>query len=193
MDKVCATCTTSCAVDQDRCPHCGDTEFLTALEYEELTDVSKISVHGGLTSQATGAGFSEDPDDERAAGTRVADNTGEPAQTDAVRPDQDPTQEPGHEATREGDPELTGEDQRELDDETDGTGEALPPAETDDTGTYTGDEQLSDAGRYADWNKTDLIGEAERRDPPVPTAGTKADILQRLLEDDARRENEPGA
>lgn len=188
MDKVCATCTTSCAVDQDRCPHCGGTELLTALEYEELTDVGKISVHGGLTSQATGAGFSEDPDDERAAGTRVADNTGEPAQTDAVRPDQDPTQEPGHEATREGDPELADEDQRELDDETDGTGEHLPDAEEN-----AGEEMLSDPGIYRDWNKTDLIGEAERRDPPVSTAGTKADILQRLLEDDARRGNEQGA
>lgn len=172
MERVCKSCTTRYAMDRDRCPHCGGTAFWDSFEYEEQ-NMGKITVHGGLTDQGTGAGFSGDPDDERAAGTRVPENSDDPAQVDGL-----PVDEDGHTLTADGEQRLDG----------DGTGEELPPADVDPD-----EEKTSEPGRYADWTKTDLIGEAERREPPVSTAGTKADIIERLLADDIQREQEPGA
>lgn len=156
MHWVCKECTTQYAVDAPQCPHCGATEHWDSFEYEELM-MGKITKHGGLTDQATGAGFSDDPDDERPAGTRVAENTGEPAQTDGPLDSGEPT---GSESDA---PE----------------GSALPPAEE-----HAGEELTADS--YDMFTKPDLIAEAERRDPPVDASGTKADIIARLREDDAR-------
>lgn len=174
MNWVCKSCTTFYAVDAPACPHCGGTEHWDSFEYEELM-MGKITNHGGLTDQATGAGFSGDPDDERAAGTRVPENSDDPAQVDGL-----PTDEDGNKLTADGEQELTVD--------RDGTGEEMPDADIDPD-----EEKTSEPGRYADWSKADLIGEAERRDPPVSTAGTKAEIIERLLTDDIRREQEPGA
>lgn len=205
MHQVCKRCTTQYAVDAPACPNCGHTEWWSPLEYEEMT-VGKISVPSGLTDQATGVGFSGDPDDERAAGNRVAERTSEEPQTagptgNQLLAAQDPDRREPDEDTDGGTPDDDAPEDRNMADEgerADDTahgyeGSALPPAEVDADGTDTGEEHLSDAGKYEGWNKTDLIGEAERRDPPVSTAGTKADITQRLLEDDQRREQESGA
>lgn len=210
MHKVCKECTTQYAVDADVCPNCGHDEWRTPLEHEEQ-NMGKISVPSGLTDQATGVGFSGDPDDERAAGNRVAERTSEEAQTagptgnqllaaqdpDRREPDGDEDTQENEGGTPDDDaPEarnMADEGEREAADDTQHgyEGSALPPVETDADGTDTGEERLSDAGKYADWSKQDLQDEASRRG--LSGAGTKADITQRLLEDDRSRESEPGA
>ena len=175
MERVCRFCTTRYAMDQERCPHCGGTKYWNSFEYDEELNMGKVTVHGGLTDQGTGAGFSGDPDDERAAGTRVPERSNDPAQVDGPTDQQLADQE---DAT-DGERELVAED--------DGTGQALPPADE-----HVGEEQTA-PGRYEGWSKGDLEGEARGRDPQVSTAGTKAEITERLLADDIRREQELGA
>lgn len=179
MNWVCKECTTEYAVDAPRCPHCGGTEHWDSFEYEEL-EMGKISKSGGLTDQVTGAGFSDDPDDERAAGTRVPENSNDPAQVEGL-----PVDDEGYTLTSDGERRLDDEgdgadtepeDRGDLPVERDGTGEEMPPAEADEDGTG---EEVPEPGRYGGWSKQDLQDEASRRG--LSGAGTKADITTRLL------------
>lgn len=195
MHKVCKRCTTQCAVDAARCPHCGHTEWWTPLEYEEM-QMAKVTRHGGLTDRATGVGFSDDPDDERAAGTKVGQRTGEEAQVDGPldEHDSDDPREPGESPHvpgaidgHEGHRTLAGWDEAERR-EHEG-GENAPGSESDapvPPGPEVG-EQDGEQLDYDSFTKGELIAEAEGRTPPVDASGTKAEIVARLRADDERQ------
>lgn len=176
MHWVCKSCATEYTVDAPRCPHCGSTEHWDSFEYEELM-MGKITNHGGLTDQVTGAGFSDDPDDTRPAGTRVGENTGEPAQTDGL-----PVDDEGH--------TLTADGEHVLEYEEDGTGEAMAPAED-----YPGTERTVDSyDDKAAWAYADLQAEAKSRDSGIATNVSRDDLVAALRADDATRaSHEPGA
>lgn len=126
--------------------------------------MAKITRHGGATDDVTGEGFSDDPNDDRAAGTRVAANTDEPAQVERFESVDD----------------ATAAQLEEGEQEHDGSDTALPPAENQDPDG----EQMDAAPEspYAGWTKQNLQDEASRRG--MSGAGTKAELVTRLDQDD---------
>lgn len=197
--RTCADCTTQYAPDLSACPHCGSGSYLT-----DGTPVTRLPLFLSLSCTECGrgpwtvrlssvtTGLIEIPTLACAScGSRVP-VTWPPKEEDM--PKNHVGRAPTNARDTDDSPAVDASEARvvaeddpgrpTLDDVQDET-----PSEVSDTADETGDEPEGDP--YAGLTLAELRAEADGRG--VPSYGTKAQITERLREDDASPQPEPSA
>lgn len=179
----CKDCTTAYSVGAERCPHCGSTEYQTLpVQRAYVCEGCETAYRVPLSScpRCRGTSFKETSMAKitKAAGATNADLGEVTLEEPAVetRPVHEPVVTPDTEPAEDAAPNVEAPDDEE------------PGTEADDV--EQGEQQEPDADQdaapdYSTWLVADLREELGKR--KLSTEGLKAELVERLTDDDAIR------